>query len=459
MLFSLLKMGDVQMPNQVVVVQATQAWFDTGITVQENSAITISFQTGAWTADPQTNQHQLYGPAGDAQIIIPPTQPLYPLVGAPMGALVGRIGGNPVFLVGAGPTQIPSGQSGQLSLCINDDIHAAYGPGLADNQGQITVLIYNTNTQANLTNPLISEPAQTSPAAPMQSLGPLEFLVGTWTNKLTDTDDLPYSYNVMPLPQVDPSSPTGYILKNFAYYEELTFSAIHGSAANRGGKGTQNCNVLFYEQRVYFAEGPNKNALVHAENGSLLFLNDQLQILGPYGNGDLPGLGNQTIKNSVAPTQQFNIIKQISVPHGNSILAAGSYQKQTGAPIIPVISTLPDGVNTQQYLQLDPVSNPNPSYTLNPNQALADALLAKPVSSFIAINVSSDNGSGGVTNIGFEQQHAKVVTYSCNYWLEALSDATEFTQLQYSQTILMRLPIGEGFVDFPHVTTNTLTKV
>lgn len=446
------------MPNQSIVVQANQTWSDTGILITANSAVTISFQTGAWTADPQTNQHQLYGPAGNAQIIIPPTQALYPLVGAPMGALVGRIGDNPVFLIGAGPTELPTGQSGNLALCINDDIHAAYGLGLADNLGAISVFIYNSNTLPDLSTALVHEPAQTFPAAPTTTLGPLEYFIGTWTNKLTDTDGLPYSYNVMPLPQVDPSSPTGYILKNFAYYEELTFSAIHGGAPNRGGLGTQNCNVLFYEQRVYFAEGPNKNALVHAENGSLLFINDQLQILGPYGNGDQAGIGNRTISNSVPPTQQFNIIKQVSVPHGNSILAAGTYQKQAGAPIIPALSTLPEGVVTTQYSQMDPVANPNPSYTLNPNQALADALLTAPVTAFFTLQVSSKNGGGAVTNIGFEQQHANVEMYSCTYWLEALNNAAEFTQLQYSQTILMRLPIGDGFVDFPHVTSNTLTK-
>ncbi|MGZ8157861.1 MAG: hypothetical protein ACXWT4_03540, partial [Methylobacter sp.] len=147
----------------------------------------------------------------------------------------------------------------------------------------------NSNTQPNLTIPLINEPAQTSPGTPSTALGPLEYLIGTWTNQslsgsMKGDPQTPYSYNVMPLPQVDPSSPTGYILKNFAYYEELTFSAIHGNAPNRGGTGTQVANTLFYEQRVYFAEGPNKDALVHAENGSLLFLTDQKQALGPYGN-------------------------------------------------------------------------------------------------------------------------------------------------------------------------------
>ncbi|MGZ8181618.1 MAG: heme-binding protein [Methylobacter sp.] len=323
----------------------------------------------------------------------------------------------------------------------------------------------NSNTQPNLTIPLINEPAQTSPGTPSTALGPLEYLIGTWTNQslsgsMKGDPQTPYSYNVMPLPQVDPSSPTGYILKNFAYYEELTFSAIHGNAPNRGGTGTQVANTLFYEQRVYFAEGPNKDALVHAENGSLLFLTDQKQALGPYGNGDQPGLGDLTVQNSVPPTQQFNIAKQVSVPHGNSILAPGHYQNSNGSPQIPPASTLPGGVDTTQYKTPDPVANPNPAYTLNPNQALVDALAVNRPTSFIQLDVGTQNHGGGITNIGFEQQHALVEWYCCTYWLEALNGSQNFTQLQYSQSMLMQIPIaGKGVVSFPHVTTNTLTKV
>jgi len=57
-----------------------------------------------------------------------------------MGALVGRVGSGPVFLVGDS-AKTPSGQSGRLYLCINDDLNHLYGAGLADNSGSITVQI------------------------------------------------------------------------------------------------------------------------------------------------------------------------------------------------------------------------------------------------------------------------------------------------------------------------------
>ncbi|OZG71113.1 hypothetical protein BTA51_22295 [Hahella sp. CCB-MM4] len=315
-----------------------------------------------------------------------------------------------------------------------------------------------TTTAPNLSEPLLQEPAQAEPPEPTTALGPLEFLVGTWTNQNIQNGNQggptsPFSYNLMPLPQED-----GYILKNFSYYEEITFSAIHGTAPNRGGYGTQVANTLFYEQRIYFADGPAKDQLVHAENGSWLFLTDTKQLLGPYGNGEQPGIGSQTVPNSTPPSQKFNIIKQMSVPHGNSILASGSYEEKQGTPIIePPPLVLPMGVNTEQY-KIKNVGNLNPAFTENPNLPLSQAIQQYPASSYIQFDVDSNNGSHPVTNIGFEQQHAKVSRYFARYWLESFGGASNYTQLQYSQTILMDIPIKGTVITFPHVTSNTLTK-
>ena len=449
-------------------IMANQAWQQTGIVIPANMAVTIAYESGLWTANPDTNGGQPYDANGCETVAkVPADHTCYPLTGVNEGALVGRVNGGEAFLVGTGPYTILLDTGGALELCINDDLNGCYGAGLKDNHGSVTVFIYPANTQPDTGAPLVQEPTQASPGAPLSQLGALQHLIGTWTNQnLPGTNrggpDAPYSYNVMPLPQVDPSSPYGYILKNFSYYEELTFTAIHGTAPNRGGIGQQVAFTLFYEQRVYFAEGPNKDALVHAENGSMLLLLDQTQPLGPYGNGDRPGLGNQVVQNSVPPTQAFNIAKQVAVPHGNSILALGNYSagsKGQGAPAIPVVSALPEGVNTQPYQVTDPVSNPSPELTANPNLALTQALQAKAPKHFVELKLSTSNGKGTVANIGFEQQHADVAQYDFTYWLESFDDSENYTQLQYSQTITMRLPINGKMISFPHVTANTLTKV
>jgi hypothetical protein len=322
----------------------------------------------------------------------------------------------------------------------------------------------------DLSLPLINEPAQANPAASISVTGPLQYLLGTWTNQnigrtgLGGTEN-PYSYNLMILPQVDPESPYGYILKSMPYYEEITFTAVHGSAANRGGLGTQVSYAILYEQRVYISAGPAEDMLVHFENGIWGYLDDQQQMLGPYGNGNNPGLGNLFVPNSVPPTQEYDLFKQISVPHGNSVLACGLFTSQSGAPMIgPPPQVLPTGINTDAY-DKQSVGNLNPDRALNPNLPLIQAAAASDITKYIELQVDSAKGGGGVTNIGFEQQHCDVLRYYATYWLEALGGSEDYTQLQYSQTIMMQIPItmpgasGPTNVVFPHITANTLTKV
>ena len=162
---------------------------------------------------------------------------------------------------------------------------------------------------------------------------------------------------------------------------------------------------------------------------------------------------------SPAVQQAFNLAKQMSVPHGNSILALGSYATGTGVPIIPPAAVLPSGdVDSFPYFWKNAATNPNLTYTSNPNQALVDALAIQAPSDFITLAVSSSNGNGDVSNIGFEQKKSNLTAYDFTCWLESFDGGTSFPQLQYTQTITMLLTVRGGRVSFPHVTVNTLTK-
>jgi hypothetical protein len=350
--------------------------------------------------------------------------------------------------------------------------HVRVGGG---QQGQIIDASAETDPPV-LTQPLINEPAQANPPADYD-LGPLGYLLGTWTNRnigesLRGGTENPFSYNLMTLPQAagadpgDPGeSPYGYILKSMPYYEEITFSAIHGNAANRGGSGAQICNAILYEQRVYIASGPAEDMLVHFENGIWSYVTPMAQLLGPYGDGDGMGVDNKTF-GSAPPPLDYNIFKQISVPHGNSVLACGNAPpdskgrvvRNPGPPTIaPPPQVLPTGIDTQIYTQ-STVQSPNPTYAQNPNQALVDALAVSEIAQYIRIDVDSQLGGGGVSNIAYEQESADVTRYTATYWIEDVGGGN-FDQLQYSQTIMLRIPIpGIGPVDFPHITTNTLTR-
>ena len=154
-----------------------------------------------------------------------------------------------------------------------------------------------------------------------QDLGRLARLIGNWS---CPSGRGAMGYSVMPLPTDDHA--LGYINKNHPYFEEMTFTAP-GIAANRGGTWAQQCAVITYEQRVFFANSPSNNTLVHFENG--LWLNVGTfthQTKGAYaGSGNVPSTGP-------APTSENPIVKQVSVPHGNSILATGKATPFSGKP-------------------------------------------------------------------------------------------------------------------------------
>lgn len=299
-------------------------------------------------------------------------------------------------------------------------------------------------------------------------------LAGTWTNQaLPGADDgmggqdNPLSYNVMPLPQ----DPPGYILKNFTYYEVLQFYgnddvALPATAPNRGNTDLQAPTALFYGQQVYFAEGPGKGAIVHVENGAWLNLLTAEKLTGPY-----PPPGADLVPTD--PNQQppdLTFAKQISVPHGNSILALGSFSEPTaGAPAIPdTPSTLPVPIGsappldttdytTQSDTDAD-YQNPQPDLTANPNLPLQKAVSLLNPTHYISWSVSSAN-KGAVVNIPFEQAAADVTLYAANYWLLSTDGGTTYPYLAYSQVINMTFTLNGQHYTFPHVTANVVTKV
>lgn len=290
----------------------------------------------------------------------------------------------------------------------------------------------------------------------VDNLGPLQNLMGTWFSPVYSLQ----GYNVMPLPQEGAKNQhdqlTNIILKNFHYYETMTFTPI-GKVPNRGGTYEQDCFTLLYEQRVFFADGPAKGKLVHAENGSWLHLVTGPQTLGPYGPGVLP---SPPAPDPIPPQDPAtNIVKQVSVPHGNSLLATGSFYVRDGAPEIPNVSALPVGADPA-VLALYGKDQPD-NLNINPNHVLQQALHHtpphNPIRKTTTLQVSSKSIGSSVGNIPFIVNHANVSLFETSFWIEERRDGS--LQLQYSQKIDLEFPAvqGRGIV-FPHVTANTMYK-
>lgn len=291
----------------------------------------------------------------------------------------------------------------------------------------------------NITTPLVVAPNQPTPFP----LGVLSTLVGTWNSP---SGAGATGYNVMSLPQI--GAPGGYITKNFSYFEEISFAQIAGNAPNRSGNFTQNSNALFYEQRVYIASAPApgaQNILIHAENGSWLYREFVDQTLGPYGPGMVPPPNPLP---SQPPASQY--VKQVSVPHGNSMLLIGQANFHKGSPVIPPtpLTMLPFSDPTQGII------DPNSFLTKRLDQLRA---VDNPVVSYIELTVSSTNPGGGINNTNFEQQHATVANFSTTWYIETLRDQS--VQLQYTQSIFMTINLNGVATPFLHVDANTLTRV
>lgn len=295
-------------------------------------------------------------------------------------------------------------------------------------------------TSPDIDSPLVRGPL--NQAGVTNNLGCLSDLIGTW-NSPTGADAT--GYNVMPLPQAD--APNGYILKNFPYYEEITFATIAGTAPNRGGTFQQNAYTLFYEQRVFVATEEAqgiRDSLIHAENGSWLHMVYEPQPAGPYGPGDVPWPKPHA---SQPPATEY--VKQVSVPHGNSILATGrALPIQNGRPVFPTAD--------RSMLPFTDASVIDPTTKLQEQlDVLAKASIT--VTGGTRLTLTTDRANGGnVSDIPFERRHATVERFSTTWYIEQLSNGA--TQLQYTQTIGMKLLIGGVLVPFLHIDANTLQR-
>lgn len=297
----------------------------------------------------------------------------------------------------------------------------------------------------DITTPLVSATNQ-PPVIGTDYLGLLNNFIGTWNSP---TGANATGYNVMPLPQAD--APNGYITKNFPYFEEISFAAIAGGAPNREGKYTQASSVLFYEQRVYIADNadpngaqPIQNTLIHAENGTWLYHVIQNQVEGPYGPGTVPVTNPIPVQN---PATQYN--KQISVPHGVSVLMTGGpVVSGTGNPVFPTAD------RTQLPFTDPSIIDPSTYLTQQLNSLNAQGIT---VSSYSSINVSTTNQGGAVSNINFENSFGKVISMNTTWYVETLSNGT--VQLQYVQNIILEFLINGIQTQFSHIDANTLQLV
>ncbi len=113
--------------RRTVLVQANQAWIDTGMAVKMGDR--IAFSTSGQIAFGHS-QGQTAGPDGNDAV----RRATYPVPAMPAGGLIGRVASGTPFPIGSNTQPIAMPNDGRLMLGVNDD-------QISDNSGYFTVAV------------------------------------------------------------------------------------------------------------------------------------------------------------------------------------------------------------------------------------------------------------------------------------------------------------------------------
>lgn len=296
-------------------------------------------------------------------------------------------------------------------------------------------------------------------AAPV-NLGVLETLIGTWVGPGFNLIEVPNMNQAKPGPP--PTDKFKIILNSTA--ETFTFSNIGGDIINRGNAQSDIAfQGLHYLQQVDDVNLPSGQNGIHLETG--LFLN-------------LPSGSDPLVQPSIA--------RLGSIPHGDSLLAQGTFFTVPGPPVFEVADPTPffiiDGkrVNDLSETYLSQLKNAVPppgipaDVIMDPNILLKNAIEGQNIIETVVILLDANpidgvanNGVtapvGGITNIPFVNVNANANSLSAIFWIETIQnlDKTTFLQLQYTQTVILDFPVfaPDGSVveiKWPHISVATL---
>jgi hypothetical protein len=278
------------------------------------------------------------------------------------------------------------------------------------------------------------------------TLGLLADLDGTWVGT---------GFNLIALPLFHHEGTITFRLKLNTTVEILEFTPIGAAVPNRGFTQKDiHIHGLRYLQLI--ADGVTHEPL-HIEPG--LWLN---------------------VPASKASGDKAEIVRQSTIPHGNSVLATGDAGKHPGGPNIHPslsrpISHAGHPIGNPDYLApyLDARDDPNetvrpaafkPEYVADPTQALRDSIAAQEaraqkVVETQRLSVSTPKG-GGISNIPSD---VDAVSLDATFWIERVQGSVllnddevtlDFLQLQYVQNVMLDF---DGIL-WPHISVATLTK-
>ncbi len=331
------------------------------------------------------------------------------------------------------------------------------------------------------------------------ALGPLKDLPGTWKGEGT-------GWNLIALPFED-GRPQYRLLMN-QYSEYLRFKFVDKGVANRGISDDrtsattptpqpsrpdqdQFIAAIDYEQTIKQIDQKDAFAFTDKDGKVQIGHNDE-KLIGIAGTGihHEPGMWLHIIDDQ---TNDNNVARLASIPHGNSVLAIGRGDNEfsavdAGDTIVPDLNALPIGFTLNipdplpdpidfgrfRYLapyahfeiekffgKVDPPRGDFPGFfASNAAAILQFANKQTKIVKVRKLDVSTEVQAGGILNIPFIERQADATKMRSTFWIQELEDGK--LQLQYIQNVqldFIKNFADLGLIKWPHVSINTLVKV
>ena len=332
------------------------------------------------------------------------------------------------------------------------------------------------------------------------TLGPLKLLPGTWANirpehrkngnlfkgegTLDGQGQSPFDgrgWNLIALPFAEPGQRRNYRILMNQYNEVLKFTKIDDKVPNRGitvsrpaDRADQRVAALDYEQMIAQISAKDVNESgdagapelpIHHEPGFFLHMRDQR-------------------------TDDFDIARLATIPHGNAVTALGKSDSVNGAPTIGPLSGFPDGVSIDIVEAVKNATDPNvylfpynhftqnpfkgvlegtpfPGFSPENANALLELGLPNNVVKTTVLHMDTDVLEAGIVNIPFVVRQADAAEMKATFWIMELDEKDDKGRprlvLAYSQFIFLdffnRFDGRPGLIRWPHISINMMEKI
>jgi hypothetical protein len=304
-----------------------------------------------------------------------------------------------------------------------------------------------------------------APTKDDSDLGRLKQLPGIWRSSGR-------GWNMIALPFSTAPSPLDYRLLVNQFDEQLEFSLVDKGVPNRGIQ--KNNPTIQTDQFIVTIDYQQTIQQVAA---------DDFPQSGLAGKPGLPihhepGLW-LLMKNEI--TDNLDIARLGTIPHGDSVLALGTSSESDGASTIPAVNGLPFGVSQDlesRYLAPYKHFHDTPFVgtvtfpgfigfdPVNPHKLLEEANNGQNIVKTTTLTVDTTIPTGGIVNIPFVVKQANAASMKSTFWIQEMAEkdanGDAKLRLQYLQVVLLDFfPRRDGLpgpIRWPHVSINTLEK-